>query len=62
MARARPSDISLWAHRPTGKTVGIYYFRRVVAAVGDSLLCSTAAVGHNLISDALSPTALSRRR
>jgi hypothetical protein len=51
----QPSDISLWAP-PTGKTVGIYYFRRVVATVGDSL-CPTAAVGRNATSDALSSTA-----
>jgi hypothetical protein len=34
---AGPSDISLWGHRLTGKTVGIYYFQRAEAAVGDSL-------------------------
>jgi hypothetical protein len=50
----------MWVPQSTGKTVVNRYLRRLVAAVGDTL-CSTAAVGHNTISDTLRPVARNRR-
>jgi hypothetical protein len=52
----KPSDITTVGPQATLKTVVTSYLRRSDGAVGDSL-CPMAAVGHNAIFDALSPTA-----